>query len=336
MIPSPPSGERGPALSLSKGPERRVCKSGMRHNRESRSPLALVLGNPFSVNWPLLANSLVLSGLTTLLAGGLGLLVALAAAGLNARARRCVLVATIGTLVLPPFLVTDCWLDLLGQSLGGVSSFPLNIYSLGGAVWLLTLLAWPVTTLFALGAWRRLEAGQLEMEPLLRGRALLRLVLWPMARPALGQAAALTFVLALNNFAVPVILQVKVYPEELWLAFTARLDEAGAWAACLPMVIAPALLLIFLRRAVVAWPGAGTGATADAFRRQLGAGWSRLALLVTAALLLVSLGLPLERLLLGQRTWAELPNLFRAAPDTVWNSFAYAAAAATACVGWAW
>ncbi|HXI52015.1 MAG TPA: hypothetical protein VNH84_10935 [Candidatus Saccharimonadales bacterium] len=199
------------------------------------------------MNWPLLANSLLVSGLTTLLASVLGAAVALAALGLPPRGRQLVLAGAVCTLVLPPFLVTGCWLDLLGQSANWDASLPFSLFSRGGAVWLLTLLSWPVTTFLALGAWSRLEAGQLEIEPRLRGWTLLRRVLLPMAAPALGQSVALTFVLALNNFAIPVILQVKVYPEELWLAFTTRLDEAGAWAACLPAVVAPLVLLLLWR-----------------------------------------------------------------------------------------
>jgi ABC-type Fe3+ transport system permease subunit len=284
------------------------------------------------VNWPLLANSLLVSGLTTLLASVLGAGVALAALGLPPRGRRLVLAGSVCTLVLPPFLVTGCWLDLLGQNANWDASLPFSLFSRGGAVWLLTLLSWPVTTLLALGAWSRLEAGQLEIEPRLRGWTLLRRVLLPMAAPALGQSVALTFVLALNNFAIPVILQVKVYPEELWLAFTTRLDEAGAWAACLPAVVAPLVLLLLWRGRAVFWPAQGMPALAASFRRQLGPAmvWGTRA--GALGLLVLSLALPAQRILCSSRTWTELPNLFRAAPDTIWNSFAYAATTATASV----
>jgi ABC-type Fe3+ transport system permease subunit len=153
-----------------------------------------------------------------------------------------------------------------------------------------------------------------------------------MARGAAGQAAVLTFVLALNNFAVPVILQVRVFPEELWLAFTTRLDEAGAWAASWPMVVAPALGLFLLRHAAVTWPNREGAVTGEVFQRQLGQGWITGCALVTLALLLLALVLPLQQLTLSPRMWAELPNLFRAARDTVWNSFAFAAVTASLCV----
>jgi iron(III) transport system permease protein len=49
-------------------------------------------------------------------------------------------------------------------------------------------------------------------------------------------------------------------------------------------------------------------------------------------LLLLSVALPMQQLAASSRTWSELPNLFRAAPDTIWNSFAFAAITASLCV----
>ena len=284
------------------------------------------------MNWRLLLNSLFVAGGTTLLAVSFGFVAALALSASSSRGRRIWLVMMIASLALPPFLVTNTWLDLLGGN--GVLRrwLPLDIYSLGGAVTLLALLMWPITALLVSGAWRKLEASQLEGDPALRGSALLRWLLWPAARGAVGQAAAITFVLALNNFSVPVILQVPVFPEELWLAFTTRLNDAGAWAAACPMVLASVMVLCLLRHAEVQWPRSGGAATAEAFRHQLGANWHRGALLIAALLLALSLGVPAMQLIASRRTWAELPNVFRATPHVVWNSFAYAAVTATACM----
>ena len=284
------------------------------------------------MNWPALQNSLIVSGFTVLLSGMLGFAGALFLAGCDARFRKLLLLASVIALVLPPFLVTNCWLELLGNNGAWRGWLPLNIYSLGGTVWLLTLLTWPLTTLLTLGAWSRLEAPQLEADSMIRGWPLIRGLLWPMARGAVGQAAVLTFVLALNNFAVPAILQVRVFPEELWLAFTARLDEAGAWAAAWPLMVVPALGLLLLRRANVSWPNREGAATGEIFRRQLGRGWFAGCAVVTTLLLMLSVALPLQQLAASSRTWSELPNLFRAAPDTIWNSFAYAAVTASLCV----
>jgi len=159
------------------------------------------------MNWTLLQNSLLVSTLATLLSVGIGFLAALWLSALEGRWRDRMLLAAVVALVLPPFLVTNCWLYLLGYT--GVLKrwLPLNIYSLGATVWILALLTWPIALLFVLGAWQRLEPGLLEADTALTGTALVRWLLWPLAKAALGQAAVITFVLALNNFAVPALLQ---------------------------------------------------------------------------------------------------------------------------------
>lgn len=281
--------------------------------------------------WSLFQNSLLVAGSTALFAGTVGIVVAVALKGMDRRWRSWLLPVTVVALVLPPFLVTNCWLDLLGNNGAWRGWLPLDLYSTGGAVWLLTLLYWPVTTLFVLGAWSQLEVSQLEIEPLMRGWRLMCHLLWPMARVAFGQAAVLTFVLALNNFAVPVILQVRVFPEELWLAFTTRLDEAGAWAASVPLVLAPLALMACLRRTKIAWLRREGTATAPAFRRQIGSCWLWISTVLAGLVLALAVALPLWQLGSSSRTWRELPNLFRAAPDTIWNSFYFASASATAC-----
>lgn len=279
----------------------------------------------------LLANSLAVSAAAALLASAAGFAVALALVAAEPKWRQAMLVGTVVALALPPFLVTNSWLDLLGPH-GALRWLPLNLYSMGGAVSLLALLTWPLTTLLAMGAWARLEPAQMEADPALRGTALLRWLLWPMARVAVAQSALLTFALALNNFSVPVILQVPVFPEELWLAFTTRLNDAGAWAAAWPMVVIPLAVLLLLRRTEIAWPRTQGTATATALRRQMGSRVFRSSAALTALLLVLSLGVPLTQLAASARTWIELPIFLRASPDVVWNSFAYAAAAATACV----
>src|ERR1041385_4619022 len=113
------------------------------------------------MNWPLLQNSLLVAATTTAFAVGFGLIAALWLAGLEARWRKLFLALAAIALALPPFLVTNCWLDLLGETGAWRSWLPLNIFSLGGSVWILSLLLWPITTLLALSGWRRVEAAQL-------------------------------------------------------------------------------------------------------------------------------------------------------------------------------
>src|SRR5579859_7596333 len=105
------------------------------------------------MNWVLLKNSLLVSVSATLLALLFGALAALCALVLEPRWRRLVAASAVVAFALPPFLVTNCWLHYLGQTGVWHSWLPLNIFSIGGTVWILALLLWPVTTFFLLGAW---------------------------------------------------------------------------------------------------------------------------------------------------------------------------------------
>jgi ABC-type Fe3+ transport system permease subunit/DNA-binding beta-propeller fold protein YncE len=281
------------------------------------------------MSWPLLLNSLLVSGLAALLAGAFGLAAALCLGGLPGCWRNRLLSVAVMALALPPFLVANCWLHYLGHSGVWRSWLPLNIVSLGGTVWILGLLTWPITLLAVRGAWQRLEPAQLESDPAVAGGALLGGLLLPLARNALAQAAVLTFVLALNNFAVPAILQVKVFPAEMWVRFSANFDTLGALGLSWPLVLCPLLLLLWFIRQEIPWPRADGPVSPALFRRQLGRAWFWSCGALTALLCLVSVGLPLLQLVCEKRTWTELPGAFAASRAAIGNSVWFAAVSAT-------
>ena len=196
------------------------------------------------MNWLLLQNSLLVGVLTTLLATSLGFLAALWLAGLERGWRNLSLAVAVMALALPPFLVTNCWLHYLGYAGAWRTWLPLNIVSLGGTIWILSLLTWPITSLMVLSAWQRLEPSQLESDVAVTGWWLIRGLLWPLGRTAFAQAALLTFVLAMNNFAVPAILQVKVLPAEMWVRFNTTFDTPGALRLAWPLAAAPLALTL--------------------------------------------------------------------------------------------
>ena len=292
------------------------------------------------MNWPLLQNSLLLAGTTTALAVGFGLIAALWLATLEARWRNVLLALAVVALALPPFLVTNCWISLLGE-IGTLRAWlPFKIYSLGGTIWILSLMLWPITLFAVLSAWRRLEAAQFECEPAMKGFALLRWLLLPVAHGELVVAAVLTFVLALNNFAVPAILQTKVLPDELWVQFNTTFfqkpdggfDLVRMLRLSLPLIVAPVLLLIVLSRRGLAWPRIQGTVSARTFRRQLGSRWRIGCGTIASLLCVLSVALPLAQICVVSRTWMELPGAVEAGTGAIWNSFWFAALAATIVV----
>jgi len=284
------------------------------------------------MNWLLIKNSFFVAGLTTLLAGSFGFAAALWLAGLEGRGRNSFLAVALMSLALPPFLVTNCWLHFLGHTGVWRSWLPFDIFSLGGSVWILTLLTWPITMLIVWSAWTQLESSQLESDSAVGGWILIRAILWPIARPAVTQAALLTFILALNNFAVPAILQTKVFPDEVWIRFNTTFDTMGAIQLSWPLILGPLLILLLFVQRSFEWPRTEGTATAKAFRRQLGSGWFWMSGAFGISLGVLSLGLPMYQLGSAKRTWLELPGALAAGQSAIWNSVLLAALSATGIV----
>jgi len=284
------------------------------------------------MNWSLLQNSLLVAAATTVAAVVIGLVAALCVTGLAGAWRSGAIALAVVALVMPPFLVANCWLDLLGSNGLLKPWLPLDLFSLGGVVLLLTLLYWPITMFLTLGAWRRLQSDQLEADARVRGMALLRGLLLPSARTALAQSAVLTLVLALNHFAIPAILQVKVLPAEVWVNFSTAFDYGAALRLSWPMIVLPLLALIWLGRNELPWPRAGRGVDPGLFRQQLGNGWFAVVTVITALAIGLSVVVPLLELVVSASTWRELSGAAAAGLPAALNSVVFATATATCVV----
>ena len=283
-------------------------------------------------SWSLWLNSVVVSGVATALALGFGVAAALWACGLSYRGRRLLIGMSALALAVPPFIAANCWLRLLGNAGVWRGWLPLNIYTLPGAVWVLALLLWPIAFLASVGVWQRVQPSQLEADSAIRGAKMIRWVLWPAARPALAQAAVLTFVLALNNFAIPAILQVKLATAEIWIAFSTQFDSWGALALSWPLIVAPLVLLTWLGRQEIAWPSLEGEIGAHLFRSRLGRPWFLVCGALTLLVVAAAVALPVSQLAVSSGTWRELPNAYAAGQPAVMASLGFAALTATLTV----
>jgi ABC-type Fe3+ transport system permease subunit/sugar lactone lactonase YvrE len=284
------------------------------------------------MNGSLLANSLVISTLTTVLALVLGALVALATTLARPGWRMILLALVITTLALPSFLIAGAWLDLLQGGTPGPSPVPPALSGPGGASLLLAVMYWPLACLATLAAWQQISRPMLEAEPCLRGLALVRNVLVPLARPALAWSALVIFVLSLGQFSVPALLQTPVLPVQMWIRFNTDLSVRAALISALPLIAAPVVALLLLRSTQIRWP-----LKVPASETQLGdrfAAWLPPALLAAAlVVLLASSGLPLAQVTLAGRTWTELPGALAAGHMAIWHSALFAGGAATVGLG---
>src|SRR5690349_11676514 len=116
------------------------------------------------MSWILLKNSVIVAGATAMLAGSLGFGFALFASGLSRFGRLVSVSVAIAAFVLPPFLVTNTWLNYFGLNGTWRPYVDFDIYSLPGTVLLLTLLLWPLSFLLSLAGLLRIDAAYLEQE----------------------------------------------------------------------------------------------------------------------------------------------------------------------------
>jgi len=281
------------------------------------------------MSWGLLLNSLALAVPVALAAVVVGWFVALFIASSRGRVRWAALAGAIVSLALPPFLVVNTWLGLLGN-VGVLKSWLLlDIYSHGGAAWVLTLMLWPLPCLMCLGPIKRLTAEMLDAEPGLCGLPLVRSLLLPMTLPAALQSGLIVFALAFNNIAVPAILQVKVFPAQFWVQFSTSYNFALAWQYGWVLAALPLGLLLLLRGREVAWPWESSGVPGEVLHDRLGQALLGTVTAVAGLFVGLSVLLPLGHLIFDTRTWTDISDAIRAGKQAIWNSFWYSAATAT-------
>lgn len=298
------------------------------------------------MNWALLQNSFVVAGSCAALATLIGSACAVAAAGSSRPVRNALIALAVVALVLPPFLVTNTWLQYFGLTGSWRRFLDFNIYSLPGTVFLITLSLWPVPFLLILGALLRVQQIYLEQEPHLRGGPLIKHLLWPSCRAAVGVAAAISFILALNNFSIPVLLQTKVYTEEIWLAFSTRFDYATTLRLSWPLIVGPLLLIALIGFRPIRGAFRNSEFPAQLFRNRIGGiFWLACAAAIVAVIL--SVIIPSVQLLVNRRTWTEFFPAISAGRNAAINSLLFAVVSALSVaalaqivrhrvLGWTW
>ncbi len=183
----------------------------------------------------------------TFFALGFGLIAYAGYCSLSPTARPLWGILALLPLSYPPFGAASAWMTLitrlenpgpgriLWETHGALSRL---LYSVIGGGWILGLCLWPIAFLLltlAAGPQRtQMEAAQLSMTPW----TAFRQVVWPAWRPPLFTAGAVIFGLGLLQFEVPSLLQLQVYPLEIFIQFTARFSDWNACLLCLPYLLA--------------------------------------------------------------------------------------------------
>src|SRR4051812_6975734 len=280
------------------------------------------------MNWVLLQNSLLVALSSAAAATLLGIAAALFTAGLHPILRKGLSACGILALALPPFLVTNTWMNYFGLAGTWRPWINFDVYTLKGTVLLISLLYWPLAFLLILSRIPGLEKIYLEQEPALQKFFFVRYLLWPTTRPAIIQSFCLIFVLALNNFAVPTLLQTKVFSEEVWLSFNTKFDYLAALKLSWPLILAPLSFLGWIHFKPVAFQFRTKDFSHSLYAERLGFPLRSIAALLTILVLAISLGLPAYQLLSSPRTWREFWPAIAAGKFATWNSILFAGGSA--------
>jgi iron(III) transport system permease protein len=165
-----------------------------------------------------LANTLGSAFAAAVLATVLGVTLAWLVARTDMRWRRAFHVLNLVPFFLSPFVGALAWQILAAPNAGllnkllvdalGLSAPPLNVFSLGGLIWVLTLFYTPYVYLFCYGPMRTLDPA-LEDAAQVSGAGRVRTtvkVTLPLLAPAIFSGFLITFVTSAEIFDIPVLL----------------------------------------------------------------------------------------------------------------------------------
>jgi len=208
-----------------------------------------------------IGNSLQLAGAVAVIATLCGTLLSWAVSRTDMPGRNLIRALVFAAFVTPSFLGAAAWIFLAAPNSGwlnriavaltGAERGPFNIYSLGGAIFVIAMYSYPYTFAFASNA---LEMISSDME---RSAALLGASWWritwritlPLIRPALIAGALLSFLEAIAEFGTPAFLLIpagqQVITTQLYLffQFPTRPNLAAAYAIPLLLVTAGLFML---------------------------------------------------------------------------------------------
>ncbi len=273
--------------------------------------------------WGLLYNSLLISLGAAFFATVLGVIVAFCLEFLRVPGRKLLVYGLALPFLIPPYVSAVAWLDVLGKNgllnsvlrekLGLALLLP-DINTMWGVVFVSGLSYFPIVCLMTALELRRFDRRLIEAAKLSGGwlRTLCGVV-FPLLIPSVVAGGLIVFLLVLVGFSVPSLLQVNVYPVEIFTTFSAFYDFQMATAQALPLVACGGLVLagggIYLRTRK-AWL---TGASRSRQNDFGGKGLRLLGSVLCWSLVLVSAVAPL-----GVLIWRSLPV------RTYWEVFATA------------
>jgi len=174
----------------------------------------------YPMNQGALVNTLVAAGATMVLGTLLAFPLAWLVGRTNMYGRKFFRSLFVLTYMVPPYLGAMAWLRLLNPNVGTINVFlrglfgmgdtpgPLNIYSLGGLIWVLTTFYYPYAFITISRAMEKMDPS-LEEASRISGASPIKTVFkitLPMATPSLIAGALLVFISAASCYGIPSII----------------------------------------------------------------------------------------------------------------------------------
>ena len=243
---------------------------------------------------------------------------------------------------LPSYITGVAWIQLLGQR-GSLNIWLMrllhleepffSIYGLPGVIFVLTLNYFPCVTLLTLSGLEQMD-GTLEDAAALYSSnkvVFIRITL-PLLLPHILSGALFTSMFALNDFGLPALLDLKVFPVEIFTQFSAFFDTSAASALSIPLI--GSVLLIFLLCRCVSRKSYTTISTQTTPLRQLQLGkWKYPCLLFCVIVIGLAVVVPLLMLLIQSASLETYRVAWTTGRKQLVNSLWLAALGATCIVG---
>ena len=174
----------------------------------------------YPMNWQALTNTLIASTCTMVLGTAIAYPLAYLVGRTNLYGRKFFRSLFVLTYMVPPYVGAMAWLRLLNKNVGTInlilralfglqiSEGPLNIYSLGGMIWVLTTFYFPYAFITISRAMEKMDPS-LEEASRISGaspfRTMLKITL-PIMTPSLIAGALLVFVCSASCYGIPSII----------------------------------------------------------------------------------------------------------------------------------
>ncbi len=198
--------------------------------------------------------------------------------------------------LIPPYIHAIVWTHLASIL---KSIFHLDIHSLGGCIFVLTLAYFPFVVITTIAGLKAIDRRKEEAALLGAGAySTLRRITLPLTAPHIFAGVVLVFIFSIIDVGVPDILRVKVFPIEIFIQYSAFYDERAATMLSVPLV-SLTLILILIQK----WYMQGRsyvqigGGRQPAIQFHIGV-WQGLSVIFCIFILCLSIGVPIAVLLL--------------------------------------